>query len=468
MPVDRPIYPERERRRRRWRIALSVLAAVVLLAGIGVVYAVTRPPRLTDASGVFGADLDPVMERIRKENERVLLEHPNDYVTIVVLLPMTGAQPEIAMSRETLRHALEGSHVAQLWRNKDKAAPPYIRLLVGSTGPSDVDDTVAAIREQQRGDHIVAATGMGASTAATGSAIAQLGADSFAMVGAVITSDDLQRKPGLVRIAPLNSEEAAAALRFARERLGPLPSVVVKDSNADDSYTRTLTEAFTGALAPVTVLSFDSAANNPGTVLGNVAESICNSDARTIYYTGRGDNLPELLSGLARFSRCVARGIAVITGDDASELNRTASGALWQDGGGRIQLFYTALAHPADPAAKVKAFMDRFGAGEEYGFARLFPRELLDDGQAIMHHDALLTAIRAVDKYAGQPGLPGPAEVAAMLRSGTADFDGASGHININADGNPIDKRIPVLELHPDGKATSAGWPKLPEASAPR
>ncbi|MFI6320881.1 hypothetical protein ACIBG8_25310 [Nonomuraea sp. NPDC050556] len=468
MPVDRPIYPERQRRRRRWRIVLSVLTAFVLVVGGAVFYTATRPPALTDASGVFGADLDPVMERIRKENERVLRDHPDDYVTIVVLLPMTGTQPEIAMSRETLRHALEGSHVAQVWRNKDRAAPPYVRLLVGSTGPADVDATVAAIRDRQQGEHIVAAAGMGASTAATASAIDQLGTDSFAMVGAVITSDDLQRKPGLVRIAPLNSEEAAAALRFARERLGPLPSVVVKDSNADDSYTRTLTEAFTGALAPVTVLSFDSAAKNPGTVLSNVAESICNSDARTVYYTGRGDNLPELLSGLARFSRCVARGIAVITGDDASELNRASPSALWQDGGGRIQLYYTALAHPADQAATVKAFKDRFGDVDQNGFLRLFPRERLDDGQAIMHHDALLTAIRAVDKYAGQLGLPGPAEVAAMLRSGTADFDGASGHININADGNPIDKRIPVLELHPDGKATSTGWPKLTEVSAPR
>ncbi|MEV6040597.1 hypothetical protein AB0L65_56485 [Nonomuraea sp. NPDC052116] len=157
------------------------------------------------------------------------------------------------------------------------------------------------------------------------------------------------------------------------------------------------------------------------------------------------------------------RDISVFAGDDASEQAHLVKSPIWEDNGGRIRLCYTALAHSAnvtDHGSRVlSAIKARFGNGDEKGYVRLFPTESLDDGHAIMNHDAVYVAIKAIDRYAKDDlAKLGPQEVAAMLRSGTIDVQGASGDITIDRDGNPLRREIPVLRLTPYGATVFAAW----------
>jgi hypothetical protein len=474
-----PAAPAYRRRRLVWRIGvISAVAALVVAAGLYVILG--REPSLTDSAGPFDEGLSDIMGRIHSQNEKVATEHPDEYKTVLVLLPMSGDVSRTGMGLETVRHALQGSYLAQLWRNSEQSAPPYIRLLVGDISPDAWADTVEDVRARVESERIVAATGLGASIDATKQVIDQLGKDKFAMVAAVLTSDDLQKSNALVRVAPLNSDQAEASVRFAAKAIPALKPVIVMDTNPGDSYSKTLSESFDRTLAGVVgpkdriqPLTFDSSVKAAGTIIGNIADTVCNSEANTVFYAGRAHHLPSLLRGLSLSRRCAERGINVIAGDDTSENSRPVPNPIWNDSSGKIRLYYTALAHSANisdgTSTVLAAIKTRFGNGDDKGYVRMFAGESLDDGHAIMHHDALYIAIKAIDRYAKESlDSLGPPEVAAMLRSGTISVQGASGDLVIDRDGNPLRQSIPVLELTPYGRTIFSTWSSPDPATDPR
>ncbi|MEV4019185.1 hypothetical protein AB0J35_52755 [Nonomuraea angiospora] len=463
------IGPSDDYVKRRRRRSIVIVGLVVVLVAAGLFYVFRAPSRLTDAGDAFDPSLADIMERIHAENDNVIAKHPGDYATIVVLLPMSGEVAKTGLGLDSIRHALQGSHLAQLWRNREQAAAPYIRLLVGDTS-DEWEDTVADLEDRVQSERILAVTGLGASVEVTKRVIDRLSKDNIAMVAAVITSDELQRYQALVRVASLNSDQAEALVRFARRAVPALKPVVVMDTNSGDSYSRTLSEAYDrtltralGAKSRGQALTFDSTANAASTVIGNIADTICGSDANAVFYAGRAQGLPALLRGLSLSRPCVQRDISVFAGDDTSEQAHLVKSPIWEDNGGKIRLYYTALAHSAnvtDHGSRVlPAIKARFGNGDEKGYVRMFPTESLDDGHAIMHHDAVYVAIKAIDRYAKDDlAKLGPQEVAAMLRSGTIDVQGAGGDITIDRDGNPLRREIPVLRLTPYGATVFAAW----------
>ncbi|MER6507499.1 hypothetical protein ABT158_11830 [Nonomuraea sp. NPDC001636] len=448
---------------RRNRVLLRrALAGVLVVAAVVVLGLYVRTSRLTDDSDAFGPDLAPVMSRIAAENAAVEKEHPDDYVTVVAMFPMTGSLTDIALNRESIRHGLEGIHLAQVWRNRQPSSPPYVRVLVASDGPQDWEPTVEAVRDRTAQEHIVAVTGLGASTGATRRTVASLSASRYAMVSAVITSDELTGFPGLARVAALNSEQAQAGVVHARKVNPGLKAVVIKDLNPADSYVKTLARFYTGSLAGrerVMELSFDSSTRFSGTVLDVIAERVCNSGANTVLYAGRSEQLPALMQALSQRERCVRPGVTVVTGDDASEMNRKVDLGMWGDT--RIRLFYTALAHPASlalPGGEVlTAIRARFEGDDPDSFRRMFPHESLDDGMAIMHHDAMFVALETAKAFAREPDVPSPQDMANMLTSGTVSVEGASGPIRIVEGGARQTKEIPILQLNPDGTSAYSG-----------
>ncbi|MBB5075181.1 ABC transporter substrate-binding protein [Nonomuraea endophytica] len=464
-----PVKDSFRRGRRRRRIALG--ASLVVLALVAAVVAVItlRSVPLTDDPTAFGDDLTEVMERIRRENAEVERKHPDAHVTIVALLPMSGEVSEISMSRQTIRHGLQGIYLAQLWRNRLEQAPPYIRVLVGSNGPGDWAATFADLERRAAGERIVAVTGLGASTESTRRSVADLSERYYGMSAAVITSDEFGPFKGLARVAPLNSDQAKAVLRLARHINPKLRATVVKDRNRDDSYSKTLGDHFTRELTDKEVeetLTFDAGAGSPGTVLGLNAERICTSEANTVLYAGRADHLPALMAGLSRHAECADRGITVISGDDVAELARPVKQPMWGDQA--IRLFFTALAHSegvTQTGGPVIADMKkRFDDVTPNAYNVLYPKEPLDDGMAIVHHDAMYLAIRAVEKFAGE--LPTGRDIASVLTSGTLTVAGASGPFTIGDGGDPVGKNIPVLQLGPDGSATFYQWAQTASASS--
>ncbi|MFI6924159.1 hypothetical protein ACIBIZ_29760 [Nonomuraea spiralis] len=448
---------------RRNRVLLRRgLAGVLVVAVVVVLGLYVRTSRLTDDSDAFGPDLAPVMSRIAAENAEVDRNHPGEYVTVVAMFPMTGSQTDISLNRESIRHGLEGIHLAQVWRNRQPSSPPYVKVLVGSDGPDDWEPTVEAVKARTGDEHIVAVTGLGASTGNTRSTVASLSASRYAMVSAVITSDELAGFPGLARVAPLNSEQAQAGVVHARKVNPALKAVVVKDLNQADSYVKTLARSYTGALnggERVIELSFDSSTRFSGTVLDVIAERVCNSGANTVLYAGRSEQLPALMQALSQRDRCVGGGVTVVTGDDAAEISHKVDMSIWGDT--RIRLFYTALAHPASLAQRdgpvLAAIRARFAGGDPDSFQSMFPHESLDDGMAIMHHDAMFVALETAKAFAREPDVPSPQDMANMLTSGTIAVDGASGPIRIVEGGARETKDVPVLQLNPNGTTMYSG-----------
>lgn len=449
--------------RRNRVIARRALAGVAVLAVIVALGISVRTARLTDDGDAFGPDLAPIMDRIAAENANVAKEHPDDFVTVVAMFPMTGALTDIALNRESIRHGLEGIHLAQVWRNRQPSSPPYVKVLVASDAPDDWEPTVAAVKARTRDERIVAVTGLGASTGATWKTIASLSAGRYAMVSAVLTSDELTGYRGLARVAALNSEQAQAGVTHARRVNPALRAVVIKDLNPADSYVKTLAAFYNSSLTGKEremELSFDSSTRFSGTVLDVIAERVCNSTANTVLYAGRSEQLPALMMALSQRDACVSRRITVVTGDDASEMNHKVDKIMWGDPS--IRLFYTGLAHPAGltlPDSPVlKAIKARFVGDDPNSFQRMFPHESLDDGMAIMHHDAMYVAVETAKAFAREPDVPSPQDLANMLTSGTVVVEGASGTIRIGEGGTRRTKDVPILQLRPEGTSAFSGW----------
>jgi hypothetical protein len=112
-----------------------------------------------------------------------------------------------------------------------------------------------------------------------------------------------------------------------------------------------------------------------------------------------------------------------------------------------------------------KATVNRIAAdfftegGKETDFLspKMFPGSALADGQAVMAHDAVLTAVFAIrpgqerQEQQDEQALPTPDGVAQNLYalSGTNKVPGASGDITLDNDGYARNKAVPLLRRRP-------------------
>jgi hypothetical protein len=152
--------------------------------------------------------------------------------------------------------------------------------------------------------------------------------------------------------------------------------------------------------------------------------------------------------------------------DDASDITFDAGGEVATALRGApnsiapVVLEYTALAHPeqwsgaphSPEAAQYRSFVDSY---QRAGLRPPHPADL-QDGEAIMTHDAVLAAVKAIRDTLPQGSeipLPSPEDVVqnlAGLRQANS-VPGASGKIDIDTTtGNPSQKAIPSLRLQPD------------------
>ncbi|MFJ2263751.1 bifunctional serine/threonine-protein kinase/ABC transporter substrate-binding protein [Streptomyces sp. NPDC087844] len=416
-----------------------------------------------------------VLERIALENRRVVADAEKaggrPYVSMAYLTPITEEFDGRA-SMEAVQRDLEGAHLAQLTTNRKSAdAPegPAVRLLFGQTGGSaqQRNHTVGQVLAARRSERIVAALGLGGSTAASQDMVEELTAGGLPAFGSVLTADSWAAVPGLVRVAPTNADQAAAAVRhlssgkFARSRI-----LYVQDIAPGDQYTSTLAQQFRARLPadrlvrPDPVL-FDSSRSEPADFRAALAD-VCTIKPDVVYFAGRGTSLPHLLTNLAA-RRCRGHRITVMSGDDAMMVRHTNGYGRHQLaaalGKGGIDLLYTGLAHPGAwdlaPGAFAPTAVAPFRDGT---FAATFPHGELEDGRAIMMYDALCLAVRAVQEARGTstptPTVTDVYRTLSRLRQEGA-VPGAGGWIDLGDDGAPVNKAIPVLRITPDGRTTA-------------
>ncbi|HZN16996.1 MAG TPA: hypothetical protein VFB84_02235 [Micromonosporaceae bacterium] len=458
------------------------------------------------ASGFpFWADdsqLANVMDLIAKENRAVEQLTDRARVTIAYLISVPVGESG-AGSRSSLRHELEGAYLAQWHHNHNNDGTitddvPLLRLLVANNGnrATHWEPVVDQLIGLADGPHpLLAVVGLGNSLDTTRQAIARLDAHQIPMVATVITADDMSTtgKPvqSLVRVAPTNSDEAKAAANHLRSRArNPL---IVHDANPDDLYTRTLVQAFRGQFGDagrgIPAETYNTKLPGVRSAFVTMMANICQRRPDVIYYAGRGAELEELVKAMAG-RPCRDLHVDIVTGDSAAHLaNRLTGQAADQELvnslRSNITLRYTGLAHPGSWKAGLG---DAFTPGSlsidnscEHCFRGLFPSEQQDDGRAIMAHDAMLTAITAVQYATGQtdPRQQDPGTYRGEMVQqwnqfhGIRAVPGASGWISLY-NGLPQHKPIPILELTPDGvrfitvtSPSADGRPYVPSGTNP-
>jgi ABC-type branched-subunit amino acid transport system substrate-binding protein len=403
-----------------------------------------------------------VEKKILQENESL---KGKQYATIALLRPMTGLDSE---DQQALVHALEGAYVAQHRANQEsesnqKIKPP-IRLLLANDG-HDGQQWRPVVRQLKRlldpPDNLLAVVALGPSLDTTKQALESLSADHVPTVGATITADDLTGFLGLVRVAPTNSDEARAAVKFGKAQNG----LVIRDTNAENRYVDTLGTVFSNLLSASNRQPepFNSK-SMPGNTFRAIRDEMCLAAPDVIYFAGRGNDLESFVEELGK-RRCQTLQFTIVTGDDASQMD-TTNAALKAALATHIRVCYTALAHPeAARNAPPTTGWARDYAAFDGAFTGAFPGVELVDGQAIMAHDAVLTAITGIQAITTKEN-PNPTRAQLIewwLRlHGFAAVKGASGTISLDNHGNPDNKAIPILEIKPDGAIAfvQLAWPK--------
>jgi hypothetical protein len=253
-------------------------------------------------------------------------------------------------------------------------------------------------------------------------------------------------------VTPTAADQAQAAVRL----LGSSPRVwLIEDQHGGDTsgaFLRALRSRHDQVVGPGS--EYDSSVPSL-TALSATGEGVCRSKATAVYFAGRGADLRTALAGLARRSCARSRHLTVVAGNDATE---AAGQALWPAATGNLNVYVTGLAHPEmwtkQPSAADPATTAWFGT-HPYGFTHMFPGDpkALQDGWAIVSHDAVLTAVDAIHEAPTvNAATPTSAAVGQTLEQVTVH--GASGYLCFDDSGDPINRTIPIEQLSATGTLT--------------
>ncbi|WP_101610112.1 ABC transporter substrate-binding protein [Amycolatopsis sp. BJA-103] len=416
---------------------------------------------VTDGGYVFSPDLSDVETHIRVENASVT-GSGKPYVTIALMLPMTLVENDI-LSAEWVRHQIQGAYIAQRRANTTGSwgSLPLIRLLLANPGSRlthwqpVVDDLIGRVERER----LVAVTGIGLSLGSARSAIERLSEHKIPVVASPVAADEFSEIPGFMRVSPTSTTYGMAAAGYVRPTART--ATVVRDVNPGDLYPKTLAVAFTDKFADDThrivgrTEVYDSSLPGIENTFLQMMPNICGNEAEVVYFAGRENHLASFVAELAQ-RPCLDRPITVLTGDLA--LVGPPSQEMRRGLESKVTVLGPGLAHPRawttepsvfNPAA-VASFQEEGCTG---CFRAVFPKERLDDGIAILSHDAVLTVVWAIR------GIPrtAPAQVTAqdVLQSknrlhGKLAVPGASGMISFDDRGDPVNKTVPILRVRVD------------------
>ncbi|MEU4211052.1 ABC transporter substrate-binding protein [Streptomyces sp. NPDC026206] len=493
--------------------ALMIAALAVLLGVVGFVMVkelvtddqscadgVTKRGAEAECTGVtdgrfpFAAPLAQVSQRIKAENDSVAGKSP---ATVALMIPMISDNP--AEQRE-FTEQVQGAYLAQYRANHEgNGQRPPIRLLLANPGHNyafwepvaeQLADSAASKSENLR-----AVTGINISIKETEKAIAFLTRKKgIPVVAGPMTADDIMNTaarehayPGLARVAPSNSDQAAALGSFGSD-IKPAETMVVEDIREDDNYLATLRQTFEKLAngAPNAPETFRSPAdfNDEGNLSNDfhqMVPDICSSNAKTIYFAGRPVQLRQFLVELGK--RNCDKHYTVMSGSHVSTLTvdskfRDKWGSLTAGAG--ITVRYAALAHPdawggdgpETPGGSKAAYKELADLARKFGKASAtgIGPVSLSDSRTIITYDSVTTAISGIrNDTVGKVDMPTLSEVTdSWLRlHGGNRVNGASGWICLDQYGNPHNKAVAIVHLDPATKSAVFDRLAWPDGRAP-
>ncbi|MEU8182792.1 hypothetical protein AB0B86_18755 [Micromonospora sp. NPDC049047] len=381
---------------------------------------------VTDVSTLDGT-IQEVAGKILAMNREV--EGQPRYVRMVLLTPLSVAPAPAAsaISLDQVRFSLQGAHVALRRANTsaafgDKNAPAVQLLLVnqGSGQPFD-ESLVERIVTLGNAEHpVVAVVGLGSSFTGTEKMAAALSKRGIPMVGAVTSATSLSAAdfPTFHSVSPSNIDYAMALQDLLDKNPETLPrnGIVVHDRN-DDPYPRTLTAAFTSVLKDY--VKFPAQSFTGGTV-GNpamprvfdpIVRNLCSAvkdgnkakRLQMVFFAGRVADFPSFAEALKE-RICRSEPLTILVGatgfqlspQQVTLLDAANVSVIWASSADAPAWIRNRPGTPAGFPDFLKVYRDE----EKY------PADSLDDGYAVMYHDAVASAVRAIRMAVGRDNIP--------------------------------------------------------------
>jgi hypothetical protein len=410
----------------------AALAALLLVAGL--TYGVVR--LLPDACGsgleragdecvgVTAGELDGdpgtegLIKAVAAENARVEKDwtDPVDgrpripYVRIALMMPFTSDATS-TMSTEQIIRALAGAHAAQL-RANEKAGPQYQLLLANNGRNIDhwepVVERLAGMAEDEEFP-LVGVLGMPSSTQETQDTVDSLSKHRIPAIGPVITSVDMKAEY-FFKTSPSNASFARALGAYLAENPGKGEGFLVADDRQGDNYSLNLRQLYEEnfeeyGLRQRVGYFLGTTGEDEGIPVrfSEVAQKICLTGADTIFFAGRDRDLPYLIRHIADAPTCAdaepMRILKVGIGMDPEHTDPEITQELERAGVILVNAASVAPGWWAEDAGQspsgLAGFLARYAeldAEHELG------EKALDDGYAIMYHDAFTVLSQATDR----------------------------------------------------------------------
>lgn len=462
--------------------------------------------------------LSDLVADVKANNDAVA--GPN-YVSIVLLLNLSPVTNVDTSTYDGVYQTVEGA-MAATWLANHTATfsgtfsdsvitveEPKVKLFLANMGSKNANWKTAAdqIAANADANHITSVVGLGQSTHNTRKVVRELTVTHhIPVIGSTVTGDSMNYDitdgttllTGFFRVAPRNSDTVAAAARYITEGLRvPLDRVaIVEDMVSSDDYVSTLADAARRQIGTKHLFTFTSPAIDASTKareeslrgqFGYLDINLCGADPQVVYFAGRGTDIGTFVrSWVESNTACSNRPLLVLTGDDGIEAVRNKDVARVVGATpATVKVQYTALASPdkwgpchpdSNPAERraydvfEMAFTGQPSCGSFLSpidnVKRLsYPREDLDNGQAILTHDSVGLAVTTA-RRTGTTALSDRMSQIGVLQQVRCRsvFAGASGTIRFSADrqfyGNPIGAVLPIEDVTKGGRAVTIppGW----------
>ncbi len=401
----------------------------------------------------LGQDASDAEAQIYLANIRAIVF--GNYITLVVAVDFVQPFPDTA-SQRTLR----GAYTLQNEFNSEKHAV-RLRLLIANTAskPGYVESVAQQIVRIAKKAPVVGVLGWLTSHSSL-NALPILAAAQIPMVSPSASSDELTNSsPYFFRVVPPNNQQAQVAADFAREQLNAKNAVVFFDAHDTDSSTiaNDFEADFTNKKG--TILSENYAYNGTSAVgfQFSTNETDQQKFSQLIQQAIKQYSKVDIFyfAGVTSHDAALFQdGLSSIAKDDASLSVIGGNGSYVAEHTSYNRWYFAAYAYPDEWHIVTNdhvstPFFNEYAANfdprnihhGDYNFDR-------PNADAILAYDAATALIKAA-QMASPLNTPQdvaritPQNIAAMLPRVT--FQGLSGYIAFNADGNPQNKAIVVL-----------------------
>lgn len=370
------------------------------------------------------------------------------HITAVVGTMPSGDSSVVSVGRDDL----QGAYVAQREFNSS-GANVKLRLLIASTGDSTANITTVAqqiVKLAQTDKTFVGVMGWPYSTLAY-AAIPIFTKAQIPMVSETASSDQLSdASPYFFHVAPTNKAQASAGAQYAMSTLQAKNVAVFADNS--DIYSQSLASDFSNQFQDAGGSAFmvNYTVGNANSVQSAVQQAL-RKNPDLIYFAGHASDVSTLLTALGQDNAPAS--LNVLGGDALYELGgyQASSRANFS------RLRFTAFAYPDEwdiqgLTSQKPAFFSNYGndfdpnhqhQGSPYGFIR-------PTNDVMLSYDATETLIKASVSALGNGTTTTPVAVNTAL-SKTA-FQGVSGWITFDQNGDPVNKAVVVLAVDSQGR----------------